>query len=201
MCASLRSSSVLIQARCRGSAALSKAPQTRCSPIVFGGCTLAHSQITPGGGEDKCASPADCSLPPETRYARPEGPTAGARPAASRVFASERGGPTTPKAFHALVARIGSRAKMPFPVHPHMLRHGCGFARANAGPRHSSFAGLARAQEHPAHGPLHRAGARSVQNFLEIASRSAKVRELASEVPCSGEAIFASCRVVALVGY
>jgi site-specific recombinase XerD len=49
------------------------------------------------------------------------------------VFAFERGGPMTPKAFHALFARIGERAKMPFPVHPHMLRHGCGYALANAG--------------------------------------------------------------------
>jgi Phage integrase family len=39
----------------------------------------------------------------------------------------------TPKAFHALFGRIGARAKMPFPVHPHMLRHGCGYALANAG--------------------------------------------------------------------
>jgi type 1 fimbriae regulatory protein FimE len=39
----------------------------------------------------------------------------------------------TPKAFHALFGRIGSRAGMPFPVHPHMLRHGCGYALANAG--------------------------------------------------------------------
>jgi hypothetical protein len=42
---------------------------------------------------------------------------------------TERGGPMTPKAFYALFGRIGQRAKMPFPVHPHMLRHGCG--RAN----------------------------------------------------------------------
>jgi site-specific recombinase XerD len=49
------------------------------------------------------------------------------------VFMTERGGPMTPKAFHALFGRIGERAKMPFPVHPHMLRHGCGFALANAG--------------------------------------------------------------------
>jgi site-specific recombinase XerD len=49
------------------------------------------------------------------------------------VFCSERGGPMTPKAFHALFGRIGERAKMAFPVHPHMLRHGCGFALANAG--------------------------------------------------------------------
>src|SRR5438309_1649120 len=39
----------------------------------------------------------------------------------------------TPKAFHALFGRIGERAKMPFPVHPHMLRHDCGYALANAG--------------------------------------------------------------------
>ena len=49
------------------------------------------------------------------------------------VFVSERGGPMTPKAFHALFSRIGCRAAMPFEVHPHMLRHGCGFALANAG--------------------------------------------------------------------
>jgi hypothetical protein len=39
----------------------------------------------------------------------------------------------TPKAFHALFGRIGERAKMPFPVHPHILRHGCGYAGANVG--------------------------------------------------------------------
>jgi site-specific recombinase XerD len=46
---------------------------------------------------------------------------------------TERDGPMTPKAFHALFGRIGARAKMPFPIHPHMLRHGCGYALANAG--------------------------------------------------------------------
>ena len=35
----------------------------------------------------------------------------------------------TPKSFHTLIARAG----MPFPIHPHMLRHACGFALANAG--------------------------------------------------------------------
>jgi hypothetical protein len=51
----------------------------------------------------------------------------------SHVFVTERDGPMTPKAFHALFSRIGARAKMPFPTHPHMLRHGCGYALANAG--------------------------------------------------------------------
>jgi integrase len=51
----------------------------------------------------------------------------------AHVFQSERDGPMTAKAFHALLSRIGQRADMPFPVHPHMLRHGCGYALANAG--------------------------------------------------------------------
>src|SRR5256886_11962391 len=46
------------------------------------------------------------------------------------VFQSERGGPMTPKSFHALFGRIGVWAKMPFPIHPHMLRHGCGYTLA-----------------------------------------------------------------------
>ena len=46
---------------------------------------------------------------------------------------TERDGPMTPKAFHALFGRVGARAKMHFPIHPHMLRHGCGYALANAG--------------------------------------------------------------------
>jgi type 1 fimbriae regulatory protein FimB/type 1 fimbriae regulatory protein FimE len=49
------------------------------------------------------------------------------------VFVTERGGPMTPKAFHALFGRIGQRAKLPFAVHPHMLRHTCGYLLANKG--------------------------------------------------------------------
>src|SRR5262249_51567487 len=42
-------------------------------------------------------------------------------------------GPRTPKGLRSAFGRIGARAKMQFPIHPHMLRHGCGFALANAG--------------------------------------------------------------------
>ena len=51
---------------------------------------------------------------------------------------------------------------MPFPIHPHMLRHACGFKLANAG-----LAALSRAQEHPAHSQVHRDGARPFQGLLE----------------------------------
>jgi site-specific recombinase XerD len=37
------------------------------------------------------------------------------------------------ESFHTLILRLGERAGMPFPIHPHMLRHGCGYALANAG--------------------------------------------------------------------
>jgi hypothetical protein len=46
---------------------------------------------------------------------------------------TERDGPMTPKGFNTLIHRIGERAGMLFPVHPHMLRHACGYALANAG--------------------------------------------------------------------
>jgi integrase len=49
------------------------------------------------------------------------------------VFESERGTPFTTDAVNRLVKRIGERASFPFKVHVHMLRHGCGYALANAG--------------------------------------------------------------------
>jgi len=39
----------------------------------------------------------------------------------------------TPKRFGILFVRLGERAGMAFPVFPHMLRHGFGYALANAG--------------------------------------------------------------------
>jgi site-specific recombinase XerD len=49
------------------------------------------------------------------------------------LFVSERGGPMTASNVRKLVTRIGLVAKLPFPVHPHMLRHACGFKLANEG--------------------------------------------------------------------
>ena len=49
------------------------------------------------------------------------------------VFMTERKGPMAPKAWHGLFERIGQRAKLPFPIHPHMLRHACGYLLANKG--------------------------------------------------------------------
>ena len=49
------------------------------------------------------------------------------------LFASERGGPMAASNVRKLAARSGLAAKIPFPVHPHMLRHACGFKLANDG--------------------------------------------------------------------
>jgi len=46
---------------------------------------------------------------------------------------SERGGPVTPSWFRKMMARLGQRAGMPFGIHPHMLRHSCGYKFANEG--------------------------------------------------------------------
>jgi integrase len=49
------------------------------------------------------------------------------------VFTSERGAPFTAAGFARMVERAGIEAKLGFKVHPHMLRHACGYALANRG--------------------------------------------------------------------
>jgi integrase len=49
------------------------------------------------------------------------------------IFVSERGAPFTVSGFQKLVERAAITAKMPFKVHPHMLRHATGYALANRG--------------------------------------------------------------------
>jgi type 1 fimbriae regulatory protein FimB len=48
------------------------------------------------------------------------------------VFVSERG-PMTRQAFNYICSKIGKCAKLSINVHPHILRHSCGFALANKG--------------------------------------------------------------------
>jgi type 1 fimbriae regulatory protein FimE len=49
------------------------------------------------------------------------------------LFVSERGGPLTARAVRHIVLRAGEVAGLTFPIHPHMLRHACGFYLANKG--------------------------------------------------------------------
>ena len=54
-------------------------------------------------------------------------------PSSPFVFTSERGAPFTTAGFRKMVARLGVAARFDFPVHPHMLRHACGYKLANDG--------------------------------------------------------------------
>jgi type 1 fimbriae regulatory protein FimB/type 1 fimbriae regulatory protein FimE len=49
------------------------------------------------------------------------------------VFVSERGTPFSKRGFQAMVERAGEAAGFDMKLHPHMLRHACGFKLANDG--------------------------------------------------------------------
>jgi type 1 fimbriae regulatory protein FimB/type 1 fimbriae regulatory protein FimE len=49
------------------------------------------------------------------------------------VFTTEAGTPVTTAWFLRMVQRTGKAAKMPFAIHPHMLRHSTGYKLANDG--------------------------------------------------------------------
>jgi type 1 fimbriae regulatory protein FimB/type 1 fimbriae regulatory protein FimE len=49
------------------------------------------------------------------------------------VFVSERAAPFTTAGFARMMERAGVAAGLELKAHPHMLRHACGFALANAG--------------------------------------------------------------------
>ena len=49
------------------------------------------------------------------------------------IFVSERGSPFIVAGFQKLISRAGEKAGFEFQAHPHMLRHTCGYALANAG--------------------------------------------------------------------
>ena len=64
---------------------------------------------------------------PELRALRP------LQGASAYVFVTEAGTPVTPAWFLRMVQRAGQAAGLPFPVHPHMLRHSTGYKLANDG--------------------------------------------------------------------
>jgi site-specific recombinase XerD len=49
------------------------------------------------------------------------------------VFVSERGAPLSTAGFARMLERVTTEARLEIKAHPHMLRHACGFALANAG--------------------------------------------------------------------
>ena len=49
------------------------------------------------------------------------------------VFTTERGGPMTTAGFRKMLSRCSEMSDLAFPIHPHMLRHACGYKLANDG--------------------------------------------------------------------
>lgn len=54
-------------------------------------------------------------------------------PETNYVFVSERKAPLSTRTLRHIIARAGQLAKIPFPVHPHQLRHACGYYLAYNG--------------------------------------------------------------------
>ncbi|WP_017325232.1 tyrosine-type recombinase/integrase [Synechococcus sp. PCC 7336] len=49
------------------------------------------------------------------------------------LFMTERGAPMTAAGFRKLLTRISQLSSLPFSIHPHMLRHACGYKLVNDG--------------------------------------------------------------------
>ena len=52
-------------------------------------------------------------------------------PQGQHLFTNERGAPMSPNGFAKMLERVGVEAGFAWKVHPHMLRHGCGYKLAN----------------------------------------------------------------------
>lgn len=102
---------------------------------------LRHGRLHVNRAKGGCASVHPLHGP-ELRALRPlqgQGPY---------VFVTEAGTPVT--TFLRMVQRTGKAAKLPFPVHPHMLRHSTGYKLANDG--------------HDTRSPAHYLGHRNLQS-------------------------------------
>ena len=51
----------------------------------------------------------------------------------SYLFITERGSPITAAGFRKLLTRVAECSSISFPIHPHMLRHACGYKLVNDG--------------------------------------------------------------------
>jgi type 1 fimbriae regulatory protein FimB/type 1 fimbriae regulatory protein FimE len=82
------------------------------------------------------------------------------------VFTTEAGTPVTTAWFLRMVQRTGRAAKLPFPLHPHMLRHACGYKLANDGHDTRSLAHYLGHRNLQSTRAIHSAGRRKVRWVL-----------------------------------
>src|SRR5262245_42657376 len=118
-------------------------------------------------------------------------------PTDAHVFVSERGGPISPIGFHRLIQRVGEAAKMPFPIHPHMLRHACGFKLAIDG--HDTRALQHYLGHKNIQHTLHRNGARPVQERLALTAVGAGKLGIASPSITLAFASASRCASISLI--
>jgi len=74
------------------------------------------------------------------------------------VFTAGNGAPLSRMAVLRMIERAGVKAGLPFKIHPHMLRHACGYALANRG------MDTKRLQHYPGH--------RSISNTVRYTAMS-----------------------------
>ena len=98
---------------------------------TYNGSRSSYPRVACTFTASRMGSPA-CTLSAVTRCERCAS-YAATTPKTPHVFVSERGGPMSTVGFHHLVQRLGNAARMPFSLHPHMLRHACGYKLANDG--------------------------------------------------------------------
>jgi type 1 fimbriae regulatory protein FimB len=77
------------------------------------------------------------------------------KPTGKAFFVSEQRKPLHRSTVNLLLRKYSAAASLPLLVHPHMLRHACGFALADQGRGYSAHSGLPRTPEHSAHRQVH----------------------------------------------
>jgi type 1 fimbriae regulatory protein FimB/type 1 fimbriae regulatory protein FimE len=82
-------------------------------------------------------------------------------PASPYLFVTERGSPISTSGFRKLVGRIGQASNLEFPIHPHMLRHACGYKLANEG--------------HDTRAIQHYLGHKNIQHTIKYTELSAQI--------------------------
>ena len=89
--------------------------------------TTGHLTVHRRKGSTGSTQPIDGAEMRQLRKLQREQP-----PGSAYVFNNERGAPMSPAGFQRMLRRVGEECGLPA-VHPHMLRHSCGFALADKG--------------------------------------------------------------------
>jgi type 1 fimbriae regulatory protein FimB/type 1 fimbriae regulatory protein FimE len=103
---------------------VSEATDLRWEQVDFKHEVLHVRRLKNGTASTHPLGKEECRCLRDLRWLYPEG---------RHVFMSELNRPLKPSAVQKMIARAGRLAGFPFRVHPHMLRHACGYKLANDG--------------------------------------------------------------------